>query len=79
MQSREVYDRKLAGEKQTVWEDRDLPFRVTLDLHDPELAKAQSAIGPGVTWKLWHEFCSMAVPIPAVDNRLGGELAVEQL
>jgi hypothetical protein len=79
MQSREVYDRKLAGVKQTVWEDRDLPFRVTLDLPDPELAEAQSAIGQGVTCKLWHEFCSTAVPIPAVDIRLGGALAVEQL
>ena len=54
VQSREAYDRKLAGVKHTVWEDRDLPFRVALDLPDPELAEGQSAIGEGVTCKRYQ-------------------------
>jgi thiol-disulfide isomerase/thioredoxin len=54
VQSREAYDWKLVGVKHTVWEDRDLPFRVALDRPDPELAEGQSAIGRGVTCKRYH-------------------------
>ena len=54
MQSQEAYDRKLVGVKHTVWEDRDLPFRVALDRPDPELAEGHSAIGQGVTCKRYQ-------------------------
>jgi hypothetical protein len=32
-----------------------------------------------ISFGFWHKFCSKAVPILAVDIRLGDELAVEQL
>ena len=54
VQSRDAYDRKLEGIKRTVWEGRDLPFRVALDAPDPELAEGQSAVGQGVTCKRYQ-------------------------
>ena len=43
IQSREEYDRKLAGVKNQLWEGRDLPFRVALDRPDPERAEDRTA------------------------------------
>jgi thiol-disulfide isomerase/thioredoxin len=54
IQTREDFDRKLAGVKRTVWDDRDLPFRVALDGPDPEVATGDPGIGRGVTCRRYQ-------------------------
>jgi thiol-disulfide isomerase/thioredoxin len=54
IQSREEYDRKLAGVKQQLWEGRELPFRVALDRPDPDRPEARTPEATGLTCKRYN-------------------------
>ena len=54
IQSREAYDRKLSGVKTSLWDGRDLPFRVALDRPDPDRPADRPAGGSGVTCKRYE-------------------------
>ena len=51
IQSRVVYDRKIAKARERMWGGRDLPFRVLLDRPDPENPEDLSPEGTGTTCK----------------------------
>jgi thiol-disulfide isomerase/thioredoxin len=49
VQSRAVYDRKIAAARQRIWGGRDLPFRVLLDRPDPKKPDDLNPEGTGTT------------------------------
>lgn len=78
VQSREEYDRKLAGVKHQLWEGRDLPFLVALDRPDPGRAPGEVAEGGGVTFKRYGiEFLNTRVVIDQ-DGRVAGLVPAQE-